>query len=104
MIRTGAENAAAGPKPRNTLWLSYRPRKTRKPEKMKTNVAIGFKSEEIDQWSQHHLLLANTVVSYGLVCFNAIIDDGCAHEVHIVGSRPESAQHLSFHWVNTMAG
>jgi len=44
------------------------------------------------------------VVSDGLACFNAVTDMGCGHEVHIVGSGPESVEHPAFHWVNTMLG
>jgi hypothetical protein len=44
------------------------------------------------------------VVSDGLACFNAVSDAGCEHEVHIVGTGPESAEHPSFHWANTVLG
>jgi hypothetical protein len=43
-------------------------------------------------------------LSDGLACFNAVTDAGCKHEVHIVGSGPDSAEHSAFHWVNTMLG
>lgn len=75
-----------------------------KPLKMKLSVVIGFQSEEISKWSQRHLLPGSTVVSDGLACFNAVTDIGCEHEVHIVGSGPESVEHPAFHWVNTMLG
>ncbi len=44
------------------------------------------------------------MVSDGLACFNAVTDMSCEHEVHIVGSGPESVEHPAFHWVNTMLG
>ena len=75
-----------------------------KPVNMKLSVVIGFQSEEISNWSQHHLLPRNKVVSDGLACFNAVTDIGCEHEVHIVGSGSESAEHPSFRWVNTILG
>jgi hypothetical protein len=73
-----------------------------RPLKMKLSVVTGFQSEIIREWSQHHLLPGTTVVSDGLACFNAVSEAGCEHEVHSVGSGPESAEHPAFHWVNTM--
>ncbi|MCP5010333.1 MAG: IS1595 family transposase [Aestuariibacter sp.] len=75
-----------------------------KPIKMKLSVVIGFQSKEINKWSRRHLLPGSKVVSDGLACFNAVTDMGCGHEVHIVGSGPESVEHPAFHWVNTMLG
>jgi hypothetical protein len=44
------------------------------------------------------------VVSYGLAWFYAFSDADCEHEAHTVGGGPESAEHPSFHWVNTGFG
>jgi hypothetical protein len=75
-----------------------------KPIKMKLSVVIGFQSEEINQWSRRHLLTGSKVVSEGLACFNAVTAMGCEHEVHNSDSGPESVEHPTFHWVNTMLG
>lgn len=56
------------------------------------------------RWSQRHLLRGSTVVSDVLVCFNAVTDSGCEHEVHIFDSSLERVEHPALHWINTLLG
>jgi hypothetical protein len=109
MIPTGAGERRGGKRGRGAeakepFVAAVQTTEDERPLKMKLSVVSGFQREEIRKWSQHHLLPGTTVVSDGLACFNAVTDAGCKHEVHIVGSGPDSAEHSEFHWVNTMLG
>ena len=75
-----------------------------RPLKMKLNVVVGFQYQELSAWSQRQLDPNSTVVTDGLACFNAVEDNGCQHEIYIVGHDTNSAEHPAFHWVNTMIG
>jgi hypothetical protein len=44
------------------------------PISMHMNVVKGFKSEEISRWASSHLIALSTIISDGLVYFNALKD------------------------------
>jgi hypothetical protein len=75
-----------------------------KPLKMKLSVAIGFQSEEIGQWS--HIICCQEVRWLAMVwrALTRLPMPVVRMKCTLVGSSPESAQHPSFRWVNTMLG
>ena len=75
-----------------------------KPIFLKLSRVKGFRSKEIERWSNHHLAPGTTAVSDGLFCFNAVENAGCHHEIHIVGGGRKAAKHPAFKWVNTVIG
>jgi len=76
----------------------------KKPQRIKLSKVNGFLQEEIERWSIENLEPGTRVVSDGLACFNAVVNAGCVHETHIVGSGKQAVEHPAFKWVNTILG
>jgi ribosomal protein L37AE/L43A len=75
-----------------------------KPRRIKLSKVKGFRLDEIERWSRHHLEPGSHVVSDGLNCFSAIAKAGCKHEFHVVGGGKRAVEHPAFNWVNTLLG
>ena len=50
------------------------------------------------------MLPGSTVISDGLACFNAVAEEGCAHDRIICGGGRASVEEPEFYWVNTVLG
>ena len=83
--------------------------KLRCGELTEPSVVKGFRTEAIKSWSQQHLTEGSTVISDGLVCFNAVVEAGCLHDKIVCGGGRGSVEKPEFlssiiRWVNTILG
>jgi hypothetical protein len=74
------------------------------PLRIKLSIVKGFRSKEIEKWSQKHLAAGSAVVSDGLACFNAVTEADCTHQKIVCGGGRASVETLEFYWVNTVLG
>lgn len=78
--------------------------KEHQPTRVKLSVLKGFRSAEIQSWSQKYLSKGCTVISDGLACFNAVEVMGCEHDKIVCGGGRASVEEPEFYWVNTVLG
>lgn len=75
-----------------------------KPQRMALQVVNGFTSDEVSCFAKAKLGASCDVISDGLACFRAVIDQGCSHSYIVTGSGRKAAQTPAFKWVNTSLG
>jgi transposase-like protein len=74
------------------------------PVRIKLTRLAGFRSQEIERWSRHHLKPGSVVMSDGLSCFAAVTEAGCEHIPKRTGGGKRSVEDPAFRWVNTVLG
>ena len=74
------------------------------PAYVKFAKLVGFRKEEIENWSVENLSPGSKVVTDGLYCFTGVEKSGCLHKIKRVGSHRQAVLEPSFHWVNTILG
>ena len=74
------------------------------PVRIKLTRLAGFRSQEIERWSRHHLKPGSVVMSDGLSCFGAVTEAGCEHIPKRTGGGKRSVEDPAFRWVNTVLG
>ena len=75
-----------------------------KPVRLKLRRVASFCNHAISGFAKRSLDPNCAVVSDGLVCFGAVKEAGCKHEVIKTGSGSAAAQVPAFKWVNTALG
>lgn len=75
-----------------------------KPRRMALQVVKGFTSDEVADFAGAKLEASCDVISDGLACFGAVIEQGCSHTYIVTGGGRKSAQKPAFKWVNTTLG
>jgi len=73
------------------------------PIAMNLNVIKGFRTKEINEWADRHVMPGSLIVSDGLNCFKTLSE----HHEHtriITGGGYQSMSHDLLVWVNTMIG
>ena len=64
----------------------------------------SFTLKDVADWSKKSLSPYTTVVSDGLICFNAVKEAGCSHQKEVIGTSRKSTSMECFTWVNTILG
>ncbi len=75
-----------------------------KPDQIKLSVIKGFRTEEIEQWSEKNLEVGSSVLSDGLSCFRGVKKAGFNHHFLVVGNSRDTNKTAAFDWVNTILG
>ena len=74
------------------------------PVRIKLTKVKGFRSAGIRSWSGQRLAQGSIVISDGLACFNAVVDEGCGHDRIVCGGGRAPVEEPEFYWVNTILG
>lgn len=64
----------------------------------------GFTSSEVAKFAQQKLTPDADVVTDGLACFAAVMEQGCSHSFVVTGGGRQSMESSTFRWVNTALG
>ena len=75
-----------------------------KPNRIKLQVASGFKKAELESWARHHLTGDASALSDGLACFKGIKNAGFEHNSIVVGNSKDATKTAPFNWVNIILG
>lgn len=72
------------------------------PINMRFSVVNGFKTKEITDWANVHLLPKSLVISDGLACFQGVKNADIFHLPIVTGGGADCVELPYFQWVNTM--